>query len=99
MERTDCSSSSSHGSSGEVASIGDTSTVTFHGWKYKHYFVLLSENDKNLKVRCTLCSGNKILSCARNKEVEQPEKGSEGEILMTMTVIVIQRGSALYQQC
>ena len=66
MERTDCSSSSSYGSSGEVASIGDTSTATFHGWKYKHYFVLLSENDKNLKVRCTLCSGNKTLSCARN---------------------------------
>ena len=89
------------------------------GRKYKHYFVLLSENDKNLKVRCTLCSGNITLLCARNttsnfkkhlsavhknavlvaKEVEQPEKGSKGEILMTMTVIVIQRGSALYQQC
>ena len=66
MERTDCSSSSSYGFSGEVASIGDTSTAIFHGWKYKHYFVLLSENDKNLKVRCTLCSGNKTLSCARN---------------------------------
>lgn len=66
MEGTDCSSSSSHGSSGEVASIGNTSTATFHGWKYKHYFVLLSEDEKNLKVRCTLCSGNKTLSCARN---------------------------------
>ena len=66
MEEIDCSSSSSHGSSGEVASIGNTSTATFHGWKYKHYFVLLSENYKNLKVRCTLCSGNKTLSCARN---------------------------------
>ena len=66
MEGTDYSSSSSHGSSGEVASIGNTSTATFHGWKYKHYFVLLSENDKNLKVRCTLCSGNKTLSCTRN---------------------------------
>ena len=29
-------------------------------------FVLLSEDDKNLKVRCTLCSGNKAISCARN---------------------------------
>ena len=67
MEGTDCSSTSSHGSSG-VASIGSTctSTATFHGWKYKHYFILLSEDEKNLKVRCTLCSGNKTLSCARN---------------------------------
>ena len=54
---------SSHGSSGEVASIENTSTATFHGWKYKHYFILLSENDKNLKVRYTLCSGNKTLVC------------------------------------
>ena len=66
MEGTDYSSSFSHGSSGEVASIGNTSTATFHGWKYKHYFVLLSENDKNLKVYCTLCSGNETLLCARN---------------------------------
>ena len=66
MEGTDYSSSSSHGSSGEVAIIGNTSTATFNGWKYKHYFILLSESDKNLKVRCTLCSGNKTLLCARN---------------------------------
>ena len=66
MEGTDYSSSSSHGSSGEVASIGNISIATFHGWKYKHYFVLLSEDDKNLKVCYTLCSRNKTLSCARN---------------------------------
>ena len=65
IEGTDYSLSSSHGSSSEVASIRNTSTVTFHGWKYKHYFVLLNENDKNLKVCCTLRSG-KTLLCARN---------------------------------
>ena len=51
MEGTDYSLSSSHGSSSEVASIENKSTATFHGWKYKHYFVLLSEDEKNLKVR------------------------------------------------
>ena len=66
MDRAGCSSNSSHGSSSEVASINGTSTATFRGWKYKHYFVLLSENDKNLKVHCMLCSGNKILLCAKN---------------------------------
>ena len=32
------------------------------------------------------------------KEVEQPEKGSKGQILMSMTMTAIQRGSAHYQQ-
>ena len=52
-----------------LASIGSTSIATFHGWKYKHYFILLSKDEKNLKVRCTLCSGNKTLSCARNTTI------------------------------
>ena len=43
-----------------------TSTATFHGWKYSHYFVIIEEGEKNLRVRCTLCPGNKTLSSARN---------------------------------
>ena len=56
------SSSSSHSPSGEVANTG----TAFHGWKYKHYFVLMSGDVKNLRVRCTLCVGNKTLSSAKN---------------------------------
>ena len=39
------SPSSSHASSGEVANTG----TAFHGWKYKHYFVFVSEDAKNFK--------------------------------------------------
>lgn len=56
------SPSSSHASSGEVANTG----AAFHGWKYKHYFVIVSEDAKNLRVRCSLCVGNKTLSSAKN---------------------------------
>ena len=35
------------------------STVTFYGWKYKHYFVVVEEKKKNLKARCTLCAPSK----------------------------------------
>ena len=56
------SPSSSHASSGEVANTGTAS----HGWKYKHYFVFVSEDAKNLRIRCTLCVGNKTLSSAKN---------------------------------
>ena len=35
--------SSSHSSSGEVANTG----TAFHGWKYKHYFVVVNEDSKN----------------------------------------------------
>jgi len=56
------SPSSIHAFRGEVANTG----TAFHGWKYKHYFVLVSEDAKNLSVRCTLCVGNKTLSSAKN---------------------------------
>ena len=55
-------------------SISDNSTVskggvkeaTFFHWKYRHYFEVVEEGDKNLKARCTLCSpSSKPLSCAR----------------------------------
>jgi len=57
------SPSFSHASS-EVANTG-TGTA-FHGWKYKHYFVLVSKDAKNLRVHCTLCVGIKTLSSAKN---------------------------------
>ena len=56
-------------------SISDSSTVskggvkeaTFYHWKYRHYFEVVDESDKNLKVCCTLCSpSSKPLCCARN---------------------------------
>jgi len=53
---------SSDVSSSEVAERA----TAFDGWKYKHYFVLLSEDAKNLRVRCTFCAGNKTLSSAKN---------------------------------
>ena len=115
MEGTDCGSSSSHGSSGEVASIGSTSIATFHGWKYKHYFILLSEDEKNLKVCCTLCSGNKTLSyaIARNTTVNFKKHLSavhKNAVLIAKEVKQPekrkrlnndsdQKGSALFQQC
>ena len=43
-----------------------SSTATFHKWKFSHYFVIVNEGEKNLRVRCTLCPGNKTLSCTRN---------------------------------
>ena len=33
---------------------------------YKHYFHVVSEDSKNLRVRCILCGGGKTLSSARN---------------------------------
>ena len=41
-------------------------TATFHVWKYGHYFKVVEEGSKNIKVRCTLCPPNKTLSSARN---------------------------------
>ena len=45
----------------------DMSTkATFFGWKYSHYFTVIEEGEKNIRMHCTLCIGNKTLSCARN---------------------------------
>ena len=53
-------------SSTEVAKAGP-GVATFHGRMYKHYFQVISEDSKNLRVRCILiCGGNKTLSSARN---------------------------------
>ena len=40
-------------SSSEVAKVGP-GVATFHGWMYKHYFQVVSEDSKNLRVRCIL---------------------------------------------
>ena len=40
--------------------------TTFHGWKYSHYFKVVEEGNKNIRVHCTLCLGNKTLSSSRN---------------------------------
>jgi len=61
-ESVDTSSSSHASSSSEVANIG----TAFDGWNYKHYFFLLNEDAKNIRVRCTLYAGNKTLSSAKN---------------------------------
>ena len=46
---------------------GGVREATFYKWKYRQYFVIVEEGDKNLKARCTLCSTSaKPLSCARN---------------------------------
>lgn len=38
----------------------------FSSWKYKDYFDFISVNDGNIKVRCTLCPGEKVLSTFKN---------------------------------
>ena len=47
----------------EVAKVGPE-VASFHG--YKHYFQVVTEDSKNLRVRCTLCGGSKTLSSTRN---------------------------------
>jgi len=46
--------------------IEEETNVTFHGWKYKHHFVIVEVGKKNIGARCKLSAGNKTLSCARN---------------------------------
>lgn len=38
----------------------------FSSWKYRHYFDFISVKDDNIKVRCTLCAGDKVLSTFKN---------------------------------
>ena len=50
-----------------AVSKGGVKEATFYHWKYRHYFEVVDEGDKNLKARCNLCSpSSKPLSCARN---------------------------------
>lgn len=44
-----------------------TRTATFYHWKYRHYFIVVEESDKNMRVRCKLCvPSNKTLSSTQN---------------------------------
>ena len=40
--------------------------ITFDGWRFAHYFDFVTRDQKNLKVKCKLCPGRKILSSALN---------------------------------
>ena len=53
------------GSTASSAIVGPA-IATFHGWVYKHYFEVVSEDSKNLRVHCKLCGGSKTFSSARN---------------------------------
>ena len=47
--------------------IEGVKTTTFYQWKYSHYFIVVEEGVKNMRVRCTLCAASsKPLSSARN---------------------------------
>ena len=39
---------------------------TFFSWKYSHSFWAVSAKDENIKVCCTLCAGDKVLSSFKN---------------------------------
>ena len=54
--------------SGSTASsaIVRPALATFHGLVYKHYFEVVGEDSKNLRVHCKLCGGSKTLLSARN---------------------------------
>ena len=42
-------------------------TATLYGWKYNHFFLVVEENEKNLRAKCTLCGlSKKPLSTTRN---------------------------------
>lgn len=60
------STSVSTSSTTEVVTAVGPGAASFHGWIYKHYFQIVSEDSKNLRVRCKLCGGSKTLSSARN---------------------------------
>jgi len=68
MEET----SSSSTSTSTVGASGGVKTATFYGWKYSHYFEVVEEGEKNLRVCCTLSvpSSQKTLSSARNTTSE-----------------------------
>ena len=41
--------------------------ATFYQWKLRHYFTVVEEGDKNMRVQCKLCApSSKTLSSARN---------------------------------
>ena len=48
------------------SSNNEAITATFHGWKYNHYFKVIEDGTKNIRLCCTSCPGNKTLFSARN---------------------------------
>ena len=53
------------GSTASSAVVG-SGVAMFHGWVYKHYFKVVSEDSKNLRVHCKLCGDCKTLLSAKN---------------------------------
>ncbi|CAB4057677.1 unnamed protein product [Lepeophtheirus salmonis] len=66
----------------EMATMRDNST--FSKWLHSHYFQFNREIDKNLTVRCTLCTGGRPreLSTAKNSTSPQ-EKTGECEVTLS----------------
>ena len=51
----------------DSASVEEGKKATFYQWRLRHYFTVVEEGDKNMRVRCRLCApSNKTLSSARN---------------------------------
>ena len=42
----------------------ETETGGFGQWRYSHYFQFITRMDKNIRLKCTLCPGEKFLSTA-----------------------------------
>ncbi|XP_065908790.1 zinc finger BED domain-containing protein 4-like [Dysidea avara] len=52
---------------GTNASMKVKKKATFYQWNLRHYFTVVEEGDKNMRVRCKLCApSNKTLSSARS---------------------------------
>ena len=49
---------------GEREMETETETGGFGHWRYSHYFQFIARKDKNIRVKCTLCPGDKFLSTA-----------------------------------
>ena len=46
------------GQATEASTRAGVREATFYKLKYRQYFVVVNEGDKNLKARCTLCSAS-----------------------------------------
>ena len=47
----------------EVQTI--SSSATFYDWKYKHYFVIVEEGEKNIRACCKLCWKQDTVLCLK----------------------------------
>ena len=67
MEEDRLNSTSIGDTTGESSStLERAAKTTFYSWKYRHYFTVVEEGEKNIRVHCTLCVGHKTLSSANN---------------------------------